>query len=180
MPQISEKGRQMPASPIRKLVPYAEEAKRRGVKVFHLNIGNPDLPTPKVAIDAIKNMAMTTIEYGHSAGDESLRNKLVQYYKNVDIDVTSSNILITSGGSEALLFGMMSCMNTDEEAIVPEPFYANYYGFSLTAGMNIVPVTSNIESGFALPPIEEFEKLITPKTKSIIICKPNNPTGYLY
>ena len=180
MPQISEKGRQMPASPIRKLVPYAEEAKRKGVKVFHLNIGNPDLPTPAIAIDAVKAMGMTTIEYGHSAGDESLRKKMAQYYKNVGIEVDHTEILVTSGGSEALLFGMMSCMNTDEEAIVPEPFYANYYGFSLTAGLNIVPVTSNIESGFALPPIEEFERLITPKTKSIIICNPNNPTGYLY
>ncbi|MDP4210295.1 MAG: pyridoxal phosphate-dependent aminotransferase [Bacteroidota bacterium] len=180
MPQISEKGRQMPASPIRKLVPYAEDAKSRGVKVYHLNIGNPDLPTPPVAIAAIKNLGMTTIEYGHSAGDESLRRKLVGYYKNVGIDVDYTNILITSGGSEALLFGLMSCLNTDEEAIVPEPFYANYYGFSLTAGMNIVPVTSSIENGFALPSIEEFEKLITPKTKAIIICNPNNPTGYLY
>jgi aspartate aminotransferase len=180
MPQISEKGRQMPASPIRKLVPYAEDAKRRGIKVFHLNIGNPDLPTPAIAIDAIRNLGMTTIEYGHSAGDESLRKKMVKYYKKVGITVDHDEILVTSGGSEALLFGLMSCMNTDEEAIVPEPFYANYYGFSLTAGLTIVPVTSSIETGFALPPIEEFERLITPKTKSIIICNPNNPTGYLY
>jgi aspartate aminotransferase len=180
MPQISEKGKQMPASPIRKLVPYAEEAKLRGVKVYHLNIGNPDLPTPASAIQAIKNLNMKTIEYGHSAGDKSLRIKLASYYHNVGIEVDATNILITSGGSEALLFGMMSCMNTDEEAIVPEPFYANYYGFSLTAGMNIIPVTSSIEDGFALPPIEEFEKLITPRTKAIIICNPNNPTGYLY
>jgi aspartate aminotransferase len=180
MPQISEKGRQMPASPIRKLVPYAEEAKRNGVKVYHLNIGNPDLPTPAPAISAIKNLDMTTIEYGHSAGDESLRRKLAEYYHHVGIEVAYSDILITSGGSEALLFGMMSCMNTDEEAIVPEPFYANYYGFSLTAGMRIVPVTSDISNNFALPPIEEFEKLITNKTKAIIICNPNNPTGYLY
>jgi aspartate aminotransferase len=180
MPQISEKGRQMPASPIRKLVPYSEEAKRKGVKVYHLNIGNPDLPTPALAIEAIKNLGMTTIEYGHSAGDESLRKKMVQYYHQRGIHVDHNEILITSGGSEALLFGMMSCMNTDEEAIVPEPFYANYYGFSLTAGMTIVPISSSIENGFALPAIEEFEKLITPRTKSIIICNPNNPTGYLY
>ncbi len=180
MPQISEKGKQMPASPIRKLVPYSEEAKLKGIKVYHLNIGNPDLPTPAAAIEAVKNLSMKTIEYGHSAGDKSLRVKLAAYYHNVGIEVDDTNILITSGGSEALLFGMMSCMNTDEEAIVPEPFYANYYGFSLTAGMNIVPVTSSIEDGFALPPIEEFEKLITPRTKSIIICNPNNPTGYLY
>ncbi len=180
MPEISEKGKQMPASPIRKLVPYAEDAKKRGIVVYHLNIGNPDLPTPAAAVQAVKNLNMTTIAYGHSAGDISLREKLSSYYHNVDIEVNASDILITSGGSEALLFGMMSCMNTDEEAIVPEPFYANYYGFSLTAGMKIVPVTSNIEDGFSLPPIEEFEKLITPRTKSIIICNPNNPTGYLY
>jgi aspartate aminotransferase len=181
MPKVSEKGRQMPASPIRKLVPYAEEAKRKGVKVYHLNIGNPDLPTPAAAIAAVRNLGMTTIEYGHSAGDESLRKKMAEYYKKVGIDrVGAENILVTSGGSEALLFGMMSCMNTDEEAIVPEPFYANYYGFSMTAGLNIVPVSANISNGFALPSIEEFEKLITPKTKSIIICNPNNPTGYLY
>lgn len=180
MPNISEKGRQMPASPIRKLVPFAEEAKSKGIKVFHLNIGNPDLPTPALAVQAIRNLSMTTIEYGHSAGDISLRKKMAQYYHHVGIEVTENDILITSGGSEALLFGMMSCMNTDEEAIVPEPFYANYYGFSLTAGMTIVPVTSSIDNRFALPPIEEFEKLITPKTKSIIICNPNNPTGYLY
>lgn len=180
MPQISEKGKQMPASPIRKLVPYAEEAKLKGIKVYHLNIGNPDLPTPDSAINAVKNLSLKTIQYGHSAGDESLRKKLATYYHHIGIEVDATNILITTGGSEALLFGMMSCMNTDEEAIVPEPFYANYYGFSLTAGMNIVPVTSYITDGFALPPIEEFEKLITPRTKSIIICNPNNPTGYLY
>lgn len=180
MPQISEKGRQMPASPIRKLVPYAEDAKRKGRKVYHLNIGNPDLPTPPVAIDAMKNLSLKTISYGHSAGDESFRRKMAAYYNHIGIEVNHEEILVTSGGSEALLFGMMSCMNTDEEAIVPEPFYANYYGFSLTAGMNIVPVRSTIETGFALPPIEEFEKLITPRTKAIIICNPNNPTGYLY
>ena len=180
MPQISQKGHLMPASPIRKLVPYSEEAKRKGVKVYHLNIGNPDLPTPAIAIEAIRHLGMTTIEYGHSAGDESLRKKMAEYYKQRDISVDATEILVTSGGSEALLFGMMSCMNTDEEAIVPEPFYANYYGFSLTAGMKIVPISSSIENGFALPPIEEFEKLITPRTKSIIICNPNNPTGYLY
>ena len=148
--------------------------------MYHLNIGNPDLPTPAIAIDAVKHLGMTTIEYGHSAGDESLRKKMAEYYIQRGISVTADEILVTSGGSEALLFGMMSCMNTDEEAIVPEPFYANYYGFSLTAGMKIVPISSTIKNGFALPPIEEFEKLITPKTKSIIICNPNNPTGYLY
>ena len=180
MPQISEKGRNLPSSPIRKLVPYAEEAKSKGIKVYHLNIGNPDLPTPPVAIEAIRNVSMKTIDYGHSAGDEALRIKLTDYYKGVGITVNPKQILVTSGGSEALLFGMMSCLNNDEEAIVPEPFYANYYGFSMTAGIRIVPVTSGIENGFALPAIEEFEKLITPKTKAIIICNPNNPTGYLY
>jgi aspartate aminotransferase len=180
MPQISEKGREMPASPIRKLVPFAEEAKRKGIKVYHLNIGNPDLPTPALAIDAVKHLNMSTIEYGHSAGDESLRKKLTKYYRHIGIEVDSTDILITTGGSEALLFGMMSCMNSDEEAIIPEPFYANYYGFSLTAGLRILPVKSTIEKSFALPPIEDFEKLITPKTKAVIICNPNNPTGYLY
>lgn len=180
MPHISEKGKQMPASPIRKLVPFAEEAKRKGRKVYHLNIGNPDLPTPAVAMDAIRSLSMTTISYGHSAGDESFRRKMAAYYQKIGIMVDYDEMLITSGGSEALLFAMWSCMNPGEEAIVPEPFYANYYGFSLTAGMNIVPVKSSIETGFALPPIEEFEKLITPRTKAIIICNPNNPTGYLY
>ncbi len=180
MPKISQKGTNMPQSPIRKLVPYAEEAKKRGIHVLHLNIGNPDLPTPELALDAIRNLKMSPIEYGHSAGEETLRRKMAQYYHNVGIEVDYTNILVTSGGSEALLFSMMSCMNTDEEAIVPEPFYANYYGFSMTAGMNIVPITSSIDKGFALPPIEEFERVITSKTKSIIICNPNNPTGYLY
>jgi len=180
MPQISEKGSQMPASPIRKLVPYSEEAKRRGVKVYHLNIGNPDLPTPAIAIDAIKHLGMTTIEYGHSAGDESLRIKMAEYYKKRGISVDASEILVTSGGSEALLFGLMSCMNTGEEAIVPEPFYANYNGFAITAGVIVKTVKSKIENGFALPPISEFEKLITPRTKAIMVCNPNNPTGYLY
>ncbi len=180
MPQISEKGQQMPASPIRKLVPFAEVAKQKGRIVYHLNIGNPDLPTPPVAIDAIKNFRMKTISYGHSAGDESFRRKMAAYYHKVGIEVDYSDILVTSGGSEALLFGMLSCVNPGEEVILPEPFYANYLGFSLSAGITIVPLRSTIETGFALPPIEEFEKLITPKTKAIIICNPNNPTGYLY
>jgi aspartate aminotransferase len=180
MPKVSDKGRTLPASPIRKLVPYAEEAKRKGRKVYHLNIGQPDIPTPPNAIEAVKNIDLKVIEYGHSAGDEFLRKKLVEYYKRNNIEVSYEDIIVTAGGSEALLFGMMSCLNTDEEAIVPEPFYANYYGFSMTAGMTIVPVTSYIENNFALPPIEEFEKLIGPKTKAIIICNPNNPTGYMY
>lgn len=180
MPSISEKGQMMPASPIRKLVPYAEEAKKKGRKIYHLNIGQPDIPTPKVALDAIKNNTLKVVEYSHSAGNESYRRKLAVYYQNLDINIDHTEMIITTGGSEAILFGLMSCLNPGDEVIVPEPFYANYNGFAITAGVKIVPVTSYIETGFALPPIEDFEKLITPKTKGIIICNPNNPTGYLY
>lgn len=170
----------MPASPIRKLVPYAEEAKRKGRKIYHLNIGQPDIPTPQVALDAIKNNSLKVVEYSHSAGNESYRRKLALYYQNLKINVDHTEMVITTGGSEAILFGLMSCLNPGDEVIVPEPFYANYNGFCITAGVKIVPVTSYIETGFALPPIEDFEKLITSKTKGIIICNPNNPTGYLY
>ena len=180
MPSISEKGQMMPASPIRKLVPYAEEAKKKGRKIYHLNIGQPDIPTPQVALDAIKNNTLKVVEYSHSAGNESYRRKLAGYYQNLDINIDHTEMIITTGGSEAILFGLMSCLNPGDEVIVPEPFYANYNGFAITAGVEIVPVTSYIETGFALPPIEDFEKLITPKTKGIIICNPNNPTGYLY
>lgn len=180
MPSISEKGQMMPASPIRKLVPYAEEAKRKGRKIYHLNIGQPDIPTPQVALDAIKNNSLKVVEYSHSAGNESYRRKLALYYQNLKINVDHTEMVITTGGSEAILFGLMSCLNPGDEVIVPEPFYANYNGFCITAGVKIVPVTSYIETGFALPPIEDFEKLITSKTKGIIICNPNNPTGYLY
>lgn len=180
MPSISEKGQMMPASPIRKLVPFAEEAKKKGRKIYHLNIGQPDIPTPKVALDAIKNNTLKVVEYSHSAGNESYRRKLAGYYQNLNINIDHTEMIITTGGSEAILFGLMSCLNPGDEVIVPEPFYANYNGFAITAGVKIVPVTSFIETGFALPPIEEFEKLITPKTKGIIICNPNNPTGYLY
>jgi aspartate aminotransferase len=180
MPSISEKGQMMPASPIRKLVPYAEEAKKKGRKIYHLNIGQPDIPTPKVALDAIKNNTLKVVEYSHSAGNETYRRKLATYYQNLDINIDHTEMIITTGGSEAILFGLMSCLNPGDEVIVPEPFYANYNGFAITAGVKIVPVTSYIETGFALPPIEDFEKLITPKTKGIIICNPNNPTGYLY
>jgi aspartate aminotransferase len=180
MPSISEKGQMMPASPIRKLVPYAEEAKKKGRKIYHLNIGQPDIPTPKVALDAIKNNTLKVVEYSHSAGNESYRRKLALYYQNIHINVDHTEMVITTGGSEAILFGLMSCLNPGDEVIVPEPFYANYNGFAITAGVKIVPVTSYIETGFALPPIEDFEKRITPKTKGIIICNPNNPTGYLY
>ncbi|MFH2096120.1 MAG: pyridoxal phosphate-dependent aminotransferase [Bacteroidota bacterium] len=180
MPEISSKGHRMPASPIRKLVPYAEGAKKKGRKVYHLNIGQPDIDTPKIALDAVKNMKETVIEYSHSAGNQSYREKLAGYYKKVGIDVSAADMIITNGGSEAIIFAFMTCINPGDEVIIPEPFYANYNGFAITAGVEVKPVTSNIMSDFALPPIEEFEKLISPKTKGIVICNPNNPTGYLY
>lgn len=180
MPSISEKGRAMPASPIRKLAPYAEDAKKRGIKVYHLNIGQPDIPTPEVALNAVRNIDLKVIEYSHSAGNESYRRKLASFYNNLGIDIAYTDILVTTGGSEAILFAMMACINPGEEIITSEPLYANYIGFSTAAGVNIVPVTSRIENDFALPPIADIEKKITPKTKGIIICNPNNPTGYLY
>jgi aspartate aminotransferase len=180
MPQISQKGQMMPASPIRKLVPYAEEAKKKGHKVYHLNIGQPDIPTPEVALDAIKNITEKVIEYSHSAGNESYRKGLAKYYQGVDIDVDHTEMLITTGGSEAITFAFLSTLNPGDEVIIPEPFYANYIGFAVSAGVVVKPITSSIENDFALPAIEEFEKLITPKTKGIVICNPNNPTGYLY
>jgi aspartate aminotransferase len=180
MPKVSVKGQQMPESPIRKLVPYAEIAKKKGHKVYHLNIGQPDIKTPEVALQAVKNANITVLEYSHSAGFESYRNKLSQYYKNQGLPIETQDIIITTGGSEALLFAMGSTMDTDDEIIIPEPFYANYNGFSTASGVKVVPVISGIETGFALPPIEAFEKLITPKTKAILICNPGNPTGYLY
>lgn len=170
----------MPESPIRKLVPFSEKAKAMGKNVFHLNIGQPDIATPQVALDAIKNMDRSVIEYSHSAGFQSYRDKLAAYYKSVGIDVEANDIIVTTGGSEALTFGFMSTCNPEDEVIIPEPFYANYNGFAVAAGLNVVPVTSNIEDGFALPPIEEIEKKITDKTKAIVICNPGNPTGYLY
>jgi len=180
MPLISDKGKAMPASPIRKLVPYSEEAKRKGRKVYHLNIGQPDIPTPEVALNAIRNIDLKVIEYSHSAGNESYRRKLSAYYKKIGINIDHTELLITTGGSEAILFAFMSCVNPGDEVITPEPFYANYNGFATTAGIKIVPVTSNIKEDFALPPIKEIEKKITKKTKGIIVCNPNNPTGYLY
>lgn len=177
---ISNRGQQMPPSPIRKLVPYAEAAKKKGIKVYHLNIGQPDIETPPAILDAVRNADIKVLEYSHSAGNESYRRKLVKYYKKVGIDVNYDQILITTGGSEAILFGFFTCFNPGDEVIIPEPFYANYNGFACTAGVKVVPITSNIETGFALPPIEDFEKVITSKTKAIIICSPNNPTGYLY
>ncbi len=180
MPTISRKGAQMPESPIRKLVPYADIAKKKGNKVYHLNIGQPDIKTPEVALEAIKNADIKVLEYSHSAGFESYRNKLSDYYKKHGLPIDSQDIIITTGGSEALLFAMGSTMDVDDEIIIPEPFYANYNGFSTASGVKVVPVISSLESGFSLPPIADFEKLITPKTKAILICNPGNPTGYLY
>ena len=180
MPTISNRGNNMPSSPIRKLVPYAEAAKARGVKVFHLNIGQPDIKTPEVALEAIKNANLRIIEYSHSAGNESYRKKLAASYRSLNIDVDYNDILITTGGSEAVVFAFMCCMDSGDEIIVPEPFYANYSAFAVMAGVKVIPISSTIETGFSLPPIEDFEKVITPKTKGILICNPNNPTGYLY
>jgi aspartate aminotransferase len=177
---ISQRGQQMPPSPIRKLVPYAEAAKKRGIKVYHLNIGQPDIATPEVILDAVRKSDFKVLEYSHSAGNESYRKKLVQYYQGVGITISSDQIIITTGGSEAILFGFMACMDAGDEVIIPEPFYANYNGFAIEAGVIVKPIFSSIETGFALPPIEDFEKVITPKTKAIVICNPNNPTGYLY
>ncbi|SDR81096.1 aspartate aminotransferase [Polaribacter sp. KT25b] len=180
MPTISKKGIQMPESPIRKLVPYAEDAKKRGTKVFHLNIGQPDIKTPQVALDAVKNNNITTLSYARSEGSEEYRTKLANYYKNHNINVNVNNIVITTGGSEALLFSIGSITDPGDEIIIPEPFYANYNGFSTASGVTVVPVISSIDNNFALPKIEDFEKLITKKTKAILICNPGNPTGYLY
>ncbi|UOK41274.1 MULTISPECIES: pyridoxal phosphate-dependent aminotransferase [Flavobacterium] len=180
MPKISLKGQQMPESPIRKLVPYAEIAKKKGHKVYHLNIGQPDIKTPEVALNAVKNADITVLEYSHSAGFESYRTKLAAYYQKQNLPINTEDIIITTGGSEALLFAMGSTMDQGDEIIIPEPFYANYNGFSTASGVNVVPVISTIDTGFALPPIADFEKLITPKTKAILICNPGNPTGYLY
>ncbi|MBS1598746.1 MAG: pyridoxal phosphate-dependent aminotransferase [Bacteroidetes bacterium] len=177
---ISHRGQQMPASPIRKLVPYAEAAKKKGVRVYHLNIGQPDIETPKPILDAVRNFDFKVLEYSHSAGNESYRKKLVKYYEKVGIDISYQQIIVTTGGSEAILFGFMSCLDAGDEVIIPEPFYANYNGFAVAADVVVKPIPSHIENGFALPPIEEFEKAITPKTKGIVICNPNNPTGYLY
>ncbi|MGS4344883.1 pyridoxal phosphate-dependent aminotransferase [Myroides odoratus] len=180
MPKISQKGIHMPESPIRKLVPFAEKAKQKGRHVYHLNIGQPDIKTPVDALQAVKDADIKVLEYSHSAGFESYRIKLAKYYQAHQIDVNAQDIIITTGGSEALLFALGSTMDPGDEIIIPEPFYANYNGFSISNGVNIVPVMSTIDTGFALPAIAEFEKLITPKTKAILICNPGNPTGYLY
>jgi|TARA_B110000444_G_scaffold40469_1_gene36346 aspartate aminotransferase len=180
MPKISNKGLSMPESPIRKLVPFAEKAKKDGKKVYHLNIGQPDIQTPQVALDAVKNFDKNVVEYSHSAGFESYRKGLALYYQSLDINVDHNDLMITTGGSEALLFALNSCLDAGDEVIIPEPFYANYNGFSTSSGVTVKPISTSIDDGFALPPIEEFIKLITPKTKAILICNPGNPTGYLY
>lgn len=180
MPKLSKKAVTMPASPIRKLVPFAEQAKKDGKFVIHLNIGQPDISTPKIAQEAIRNSKIDVLEYSHSAGFESYRKGLAQYYQNNAINVNFEDILVTTGGSEALLFGFMSCLNPGDEIIIPEPFYANYNGFAISAGVKVIPVTASIKDGFALPSIKEFEKKITSRTKAILICNPGNPTGSLY
>lgn len=180
MPKISTKGIKMPESPIRKLVPFAEGAKRKGKTVFQLNIGQPDIKSPEVALDAIHNFSDKLVEYSHSAGFESYRKGLANYYQNIGINIYHSDVMVTTGGSEALLFALNTCLDNGDEIIIPEPFYANYNGFSISAGVQVKPITTSINDGFALPAIEEFEKLITPNTKAILICNPGNPTGYLY
>lgn len=180
MPQVSERGELMPASPIRRLVPLANQAKARGIKVYHLNIGQPDVPTPPEGLAALKNITRDVLEYSPSDGLLSLRQKLKGYYKRFNIDVDVDDIIVTTGGSEAVLFAFMACLDPGDEIIVPEPAYANYMAFAISAGAKIVTVPSTIDEGFALPPVEKFEELITPRTKGILICNPNNPTGYLY
>lgn len=180
MPCLSSKSRILPASPIRKLVPYAEAAARQGVKIYHLNIGQPDIPTPQIAIDAVKGIQDKIFAYGHSAGLESYRRKLVGYYQSVGIDLTYENLIITNGGSEAIFMALSICLDEGDEVLIPEPFYANYNGFAVEAGVKVRTIPSSIENNFALPPIEEFDRHITPRTKAILICNPNNPTGHLY
>lgn len=180
MPSLSNKGAQMPASPIRKLVPYATAAKAAGKQVLHLNIGQPDIETPQVALDAVRGMDRTVIEYSNSEGFASYRDGLANYYKSVGIAISSEDVMVTTGGSEALIFGFMTCMDPGDEIIIPEPFYANYNGFATMAGLTVKPITAKIDDGFALPPIEAFESQITDKTKAILICNPGNPTGSLY
>ncbi len=180
MPKISVKGQNMPESPIRKLVPYAENAKKRGLNVFHLNIGQPDIKTPSVALNAVKNNNIEVLAYARSEGSETYREKLAAYYKKHNINISAQDIIVTTGGSEALLFTLGSITDFGDEIIIPEPFYANYNGFSIANGIKVLPIVSSIDDGFSLPEIEEFEKLITPKTRAILICNPGNPTGYLY
>lgn len=180
MPKISQRGATVPASPIRKLVPFAEAAKEKGIKVYHLNIGQPDIETPQGALDAVRHMNRTVIEYSHSAGFQSYREKLAAYYSRYGIDIKPTQIMITTGGSEAIQFALNACLDANHEVIIPEPFYANYNGFAVAGDVTVKPIVASIDTGFALPPIEDFEALITPQTKAILICNPNNPTGYLY
>lgn len=180
MPKLSRRGLDIPSSPMRKLAPYAEAAKKKGRIIYRLNIGQPDIETPEAALNAVKNCDLKVIEYSHSAGIESYRRRLVEYYKRYRIDIDYTDILVTTGGSEAIVFAFMSALNPDDEVIIPEPFYANYNGFAVMAGVKIKPITAAIENGFALPPISDFEKKISAKTKGILICNPNNPTGYMY
>jgi len=180
MPKISKKGQMMPSSPIRKLVPYSDAAKARGVHVYHLNIGQPDIETPIAAREAVRNTDIPVIAYTHSAGNLGYRQKLVEYYERVGIHVTTDEIIVTTGGSEGLLFAFNSCLDPGDEIIIPEPYYANYNAFAMMCGVVVKPIISSIENGFALPSIADFEKVITPRTKAIMICNPNNPTGYLY
>jgi len=180
MPSISIKGELMPESPIRKLIPFAEKAEQKGTKIYYLNIGQPDIETPQIALDALKNCQDKILKYTHSAGNSSYRNKLAKYYQKNSIIISDENILITTGGSEAIIFAFNACLNPGDEVIIPEPFYANYNGFAVTCGIKVIPLRSSIEADFALPPINEIEKLITKNIKAILICNPNNPTGYLY
>jgi len=180
MPAISKRGQIVPPSPIRKLVPFSDEAKKKGIKVYHLNIGQPDIETPENALDKIRHLDMKVIEYSHSAGMPSYRKKLVEYYKRNGIDISTEEMIVTTGGSESILFAMIACLDPGDEIIIPEPFYANYNGFAVAAGVVVKPIESFIEDGFALPPMSAFEQAITPKTKAIMVCNPNNPTGYLY
>ncbi len=180
MPKIAQRGAAMPPSPIRKLAPYAEAAKKRGTKVYHLNIGQPDIETPQSILEAVRNAQLKVLEYSPSQGFESYRVALKKYYKSRNINVTENQIIVTTGGSEAISFAFMACLNPGDEVIIPEPFYANYNGFAIAAGVKVIPIPSSIDEQFALPPIEAFEKAVTPNTKAILICNPNNPTGYLY
>lgn len=180
MPELARRARLMPPSPIRKLVPFAEEAKKRGIHVYHINIGQPDIHSPQVFLDAFRNHQLKVIPYGHSAGLWEYREELVKYYARFNIQLTSEEIIVTNGGSEAIIFAMMATMDPGEEVIIPEPFYTNYNGFAVEAGVKIVPVTSRVEEGFKLPPVEEIREKITDRTRAIMICTPNNPTGYVY
>lgn len=180
MPSISKKAQNMPASPIRKLVPFSDAAKKRGIEVFHLNIGQPDIETPNLALEAVRNYTEKVVKYSPSEGTLSYRKKLCEYYEKYDIHILPEEMIITTGGSEALLMTFLTIMDPDDEVIIPEPFYANYNGFAKNVGVNVKPIYSSIDTGFALPDISEFEKAITPRTKAILICNPNNPTGYLY